>query len=137
MRIELTRVTAGVLDHEKIWGLVGLAVGLGVWLYPLGRVTIRCPFKMITGWPCPTCGMTRSAIQLKQFDVAGALATNPLVGLFALFAIVFCVYAWIAVLFRTRRVRIRTTRRWEPTLIRVLVVVAFLLNWAYLIWAGR
>jgi len=109
-----------------------------MWLvFPLEGVRIRCLFKVLTGWPCPTCGMTRSFIHLRHVDLAGAFAANPAIAALALFAGVYCFYAWAAVLFRTRRIRISVTRRWEPTLIRVLVVVGIVGNWVYLLLAGR
>ena len=43
-----------------------------------------CVFKALTGWPCMTCGTTRALGRLAHFDVAGALAMNPLVAAGAL-----------------------------------------------------
>ena len=31
-----------------------------------------CPMVMITGYPCPSCGMTRAGIRLLHLDFAGA-----------------------------------------------------------------
>lgn len=137
MRLQFVRMSRDRLDHERIWAAVGLALGVMGLVFPLEGVRVRCPFKVLTGWPCATCGMTRSFIHLRQFDLVGALAANPLIAVLALFAVAYCIYAWIAVLFRTRRIRISVTRRWEPTVIRVLVVAAVLGNWLYLIWMGR
>ncbi len=38
-----------------------------------------CPFKAVTGLPCPGCGMTRAFLALGRLDFAGAYAWNPLV----------------------------------------------------------
>ncbi len=40
-----------------------------------------CPFKRVTGIPCPGCGMTRAVRLVLQGDVAGATALHPLVWL--------------------------------------------------------
>ena len=37
-----------------------------------------CPFHSVTGLYCPGCGATRALHALVHFDVAGALAMNPL-----------------------------------------------------------
>ncbi len=37
-----------------------------------------CPFRALTGLYCPGCGSTRCLYDLVHFDVAGALAMNPL-----------------------------------------------------------
>jgi len=38
-----------------------------------------CPFKALTGLPCPGCGMTHAFLSLGRLDLAGAFAWNPLV----------------------------------------------------------
>lgn len=62
-----------------LWGAA--ALGLLV-LSPLGGHIAAglwaCPFKTLTGVPCPTCGVTRSALALSHFDIAGALIAYPL-----------------------------------------------------------
>jgi len=37
-----------------------------------------CPFKALTGLPCPGCGMTHAFLALGRLDFAGAFAANPL-----------------------------------------------------------
>ena len=125
------------LDHELIWGSILLLGVVGVVLFPLEDVRLRCTFKTLTGWPCLTCGMTRSLIALRRLNVAGAFAMNPLVAAAALFAALFGVYALVAVVFRTRRIRLGLTRRLEMHAIRIAIVVIAAANWLYLIWAGR
>ena len=36
-----------------------------------------CPFFLITGVPCPGCGMTRAFLKLGQLNILGAIQTNP------------------------------------------------------------
>lgn len=36
-----------------------------------------CPFKILTGFNCPFCGMTRSFIYISHFDFKAAWAMNP------------------------------------------------------------
>ena len=38
----------------------------------------RCPFKAITGIPCPGCGMTRAVLSACRGDFAGAFRYHPL-----------------------------------------------------------
>lgn len=40
-----------------------------------------CPFKRVTGIPCPGCGMTRAVRLVLHGDLAGATAMHPLVWL--------------------------------------------------------
>lgn len=50
-----------------------------------------CPFKWLTGCPCPGCGMTRAVYCLLKMDLSGAFYYNMLsfafVPLFVLFSI--------------------------------------------------
>ena len=39
---------------------------------------IVCPFRLMTGLPCPFCGSTRAVGAAVQGDLAGSLALNPL-----------------------------------------------------------
>ncbi|RRJ93955.1 DUF2752 domain-containing protein [Flavobacterium macacae] len=46
-----------------------------------------CPFKMLTGFPCPGCGITKSLVYLYEGDVAKSFSYH----LFGPFAFVFCI----------------------------------------------
>lgn len=35
-----------------------------------------CPFRQMTGWPCPGCGLTRSFVMLAHGDAAQAFSFN-------------------------------------------------------------
>jgi hypothetical protein len=49
-------------------GLLGLASALGI---------STCPVALLTGTPCPGCGMTRAALALVRGDLALATTMNP------------------------------------------------------------
>jgi len=42
---------------------------------------LLCPVKLLLGFPCPGCGVTRATFSLLQLDVAAALRHHPLVWL--------------------------------------------------------
>lgn len=39
---------------------------------------VLCPFRRLTGLPCPGCGMTHSFVALAHGDISGAFAYNRL-----------------------------------------------------------
>ncbi|MDO9458217.1 DUF2752 domain-containing protein [Nocardioides sp.] len=58
----------------------GLVAFGTAFLVPAGSVDdgpVLCPFRRITGLPCPACGLTRSWVDLAHGDVAGSWAMNP------------------------------------------------------------
>jgi hypothetical protein len=132
------RVTApaGAPPLGAIFGGIGLAVAAVVGLVGLDRLPIAfCVFKGLTGWPCPTCGSTRAVGRLFGFDLAEALAMNPLTTVVAVVIAAWAV-ADLVLLPRRRSLRVGfspAAARW----LRVAALLAFLSNWVYLLVAGR
>jgi hypothetical protein len=93
-----------------------------------------CGFHAVTGKPCPTCGMTRSLHALFRGRLLEALRDNPLAalvfGLLALWVLAGAVSRLLG-----RNLLVETTPR-EERFLWILLLLAFLLNWAYLWMAG-
>jgi predicted ABC-type sugar transport system permease subunit len=88
-------------------------------LHVPGRPATLCPFRALTGVPCPFCGGTTAAVKLGHFDALGALRANPVIVLGAV--VVAAMPAVIA--FRTSR----HVARWpalSPRTIRVAIAIA-------------
>lgn len=51
-----------------------------------------CPYAMLTGKPCPGCGMTRALSHLMHGDLAGMWTLHPLAPLLVLEAAALAVY---------------------------------------------
>lgn len=117
-----------------LWGAVAAAI---VALSPLGArlapALPACPLKSWTGWPCLTCGATRTALELSHFDVLGALAISPLMTVVWIVLIGGGLVAGFAALmgYGVPEPSGRISWRW-----RVAVVAVVLANWWYLVWAG-
>lgn len=75
--------------HSETVAVLGvLAVGVAAVL-PAGRIDhgpVLCPFRRLTGLPCPGCGMTRSWVHLMHGQWHAGVWANPF-GVVALVAV--------------------------------------------------
>ncbi|MGH9196425.1 MAG: DUF2752 domain-containing protein, partial [Acidimicrobiia bacterium] len=61
----------------QILGLGGLLAAGGLLAYTSVRLPLICPLRLITGVPCPFCGMTTGTVALMRGDLGAAVAANP------------------------------------------------------------
>ena len=84
---------SAVLAHHVPWAVLALGVLLAAALLPLDRIPYTiCTFLRLTGYPCPSCGLTRGFIAMAHGQCLAVLHTCPLVALlYAATALVFAV----------------------------------------------
>jgi Protein of unknown function (DUF2752) len=133
MRLRVRRLAPGEFDHELLW----LSVSLSTLFLAAGWLATslpwpRCMFHEITGLPCVTCGMTRSAIAFFHGHILAALKWNPLVFVFLCGAMVFDLYAFVVLVTRAPRLRF-VFGQTEKKYARGVVICALALNWIYLL----
>lgn len=87
-----------------------------------------CILKHVTGIPCPFCGGTRAAWTLLHGDVIGAVVMNPLAT--ALCILVPPIYLLQHFILK-RRIDVIPRIAW------IILITLLIVNWAYLIHAGR
>ena len=67
------------MKHKRLLvAAVVLAVGLVLWLFDPSAYTLwpKCPFRLMTGFNCPACGIQRFLHALSEGNVAQALHFN-------------------------------------------------------------
>lgn len=94
-----------------------------------------CLFKLVTGFPCLSCGTTRALGQLAHGDLAGALAMNPLFTSGALLLLALGLLE-TALLTRGRVLRLGLSAG-QVRAAWMLLAAGALLNWAWLVAQGR
>ena len=138
MRFELEELQPKAVNHELIWGSIGLFVALCSRFVPFERIPLpACLFHQITGIPCPTCGFTRTFRLMSRLRLLDGFLMNPVAALLFAFMVVFVVYAAVVLAFHTPRIRMHLHGRRELNIVRVLVAVIVISNWIYLIAMGR
>jgi hypothetical protein len=58
-------------------GVGGLVVAALLSPAHIGNGPVLCPFRLLTGLPCPGCGLTRSWVYLVHGDIGRAVVANP------------------------------------------------------------
>jgi hypothetical protein len=93
-----------------------------------------CPFRALTGLPCPTCGSTRALMALASGDLARALAHQPLTVLVAVAALAWGLWSFLHLLLGAPMARLELHAATQVRAARVAGSAA-LLNWIYLMVA--
>lgn len=66
------------IQKEIRYLLIILGIGFGYYLWlNFTHLGIPCPFRTITGWLCPGCGITHMLIALIHLDFHTAYLENP------------------------------------------------------------
>lgn len=78
-RFKADPLRAAAFTVLAVTALSGLARLAGFSLLAALPAAVLCPFKALTGLPCPGCGITHAFLALGRLDLAGACAANPLV----------------------------------------------------------
>lgn len=139
MTIVWRRLAVREIDHEQLWLAVAGAGLFCLTLTTVGVVDIqlpRCLFKLMTGLPCPTCGLTRAVMAMARFDVGAAFVLNPLAVAATAVGVMYLIYAAVVLAGRLPRLRPRLAPR-DLRTARILVLTALSANWLYLVVAGR
>jgi hypothetical protein len=138
MQLCLRQLDPGETDHELIWLTVSVtSLGLAATWFAFALPWPHCLFHDLTGRPCMTCGMTRSAIQFFHGHFLGAIQWNPLVFAALCGLSIFNAYAFVVLVTRAPRLRIALFSRCEKISIRVSLVALLALNWIYLLLNWR
>lgn len=127
--------TSSLEEYGLIYGAIGILILLAFRFIPLSYIPVLCPFKKITGLPCPTCGGTRALIHLAHLDPVGSFSMNPLISSFTILGILFLLYSIISFFLRPLRFMVRFNQR-ERRVIRLWTIGVIIMNWLYLIISG-
>src|SRR5213595_4344754 len=128
------RLAPHEIDHELLWLSVSLgSLGVAVLWFALGLPWPRCAFHDLTGLPCVTCGMTRSAIQFFHGNFVAALQWNPLVFAALCGLSIFNLYGFVVLVTRVPRLRLANLTRRKKNVARYLTVGLLARNWIYLL----
>ncbi|MVZ61805.1 DUF2752 domain-containing protein [Sphingobacterium humi] len=129
---------------NKLYLITGVVCFFGLlWLfleYQHPTETTLCPIKRVTGYPCPSCGTTRSIHSLLHRHFLEAIWINPLGLVAAAMAVGILLLMSIDLIFR-KDYFYRAYRWIEQTLqskrwLSISLIILLLLNWIWNIKKG-
>jgi len=132
MQFVLQHRRPGEIEYGIIYGLIAVIVLGAAFALPVLSFAPGCVFKAATGFPCPTCGATRSVVHIAHGDIGKAFSLNPLVTAIVILVVAYFMASLASVLFRLPRISFVCSQN-EGTVIRGLSVAVFCANWLYLI----
>ncbi len=80
-----------------------------------------CVLRSLTGWLCPSCGMTHSVYALCRLDFAESLRQNALIPFGVLIAVLYYAELWTRALEKPKRLVPRRGRFWLCVLAAALI----------------
>ena len=132
MRFVLRKKQPSQIEFALIYGGLAILLLVAARILPVAQLAPDCVFKAITGIPCPTCGSTRAVILLSHGHLESAFRMNPATGAVFVTALLAFLCRLIVLAFDLPGIHIGFSGR-EKNLVRISVVLALLLNWAYVI----
>ena len=93
-------------------------------------IPIGCPFKTITGIPCPGCGGIRATQFLLKGEILNALYTNPLSCLFCLLCATLPFWSFYDCYNGKQTLKTFLTKKWSNG-IWLIVGTIILSNWIW------
>ncbi len=136
MQIQIVSRQRGELNLPLIYLIITLTLaGTAYGLFRLHSLPmLLCPFKEMTGFPCPTCGSTRLVLSLFHLDLSDAFWWNPGLFLSGVVAGLWFGYGIVSQLIG-KKIDLSLSKR-EGFWLRWALFCVFVINWLYLIVAG-
>lgn len=94
-RCYIKKVFLKILTDLKTGGWVAAVIAATYFGFLRKYLYSICPVVMITGYPCPSCGMTRAGIMLLHFQFKEAFTFHPFIYFFVIWIAAFCINRYL------------------------------------------
>jgi len=137
MRFRYAKLQSHQIDAEALYLAVALSAAV-LWIFFKKQLDfiLFCPFKVITGIPCPTCGFVRTFTYISHGQFKNAFALSPLFAVGMVVAFILFAYSLTVVVFRLPRLRVEFSKKRSIRVLIIVMMVIFVLNWIWSIYKG-
>ncbi len=132
MHVTFIKRKTGEIEYGIIYGVISLIALFIARTIPVIPLAPSCVFRTLTGIPCPTCGATRSVVNLARGEVFAAFMMNPLIALCLITAILVFLYRLVTLAFDLPKINMILSSE-DVEALRVGAVTLILAQWVYLI----
>jgi hypothetical protein len=134
------------MNKGRLYPIIGIAnfAGIGWLIYHFKEINNLvsnpvCPIKLTSGYPCPSCGSTRSILAILHGDFIEALLLNPLGYLsFVLIGVtsILMLIDWLKKTDLLLRFYLFSENKLKQKAISIPFIILILLNWIWNITKG-
>ncbi|WP_082986980.1 MULTISPECIES: DUF2752 domain-containing protein [Butyricimonas] len=114
-------------NHWKIVGILGsiLVGGILFFVNPeYATLAPKCPFRWLTGWDCPACGIQRAIHQILHLNFRAAFGYNPFLVVSLPYLTLVTITHWFDPHQRLKRIKATCS---HPVTVRIYLIL--LLSW--------
>lgn len=106
-------------------------------IHSIGFNPFVCTFKRITGFPCMTCGGTRSFFYFAHLKFKNSFLMNPLVFLIINGVLLYGLLSLIRLITKNNNPLRVVMPIWLKRILVILLISSALINWVYLVFIGK
>ena len=118
-----------------LYKLIAIEVFMLLFIFAMHHIGIPlyCPFKLLTGIPCPGCGGQRALFAIMHGNIIEAVCINPLSVLLILFAFIAPMWLFVDCYRGTNSLQgvMKSKWSWKTITIVALVIIT---NWIWNIY---
>ena len=137
LKITILKKSWNTLQHYKIsllmFSIMVLALilvsSLKYWQVPI----IACPFRLITGYPCPGCGGIRAVQAILNGNILLALQINPLSCLLSIFIVIMLFWSLYDGYKKQNTLIPFLRQKWNKHIMLICIII-ILANWIWNIY---
>jgi len=131
MRLVHKKRANGQIEFGLVYGGIAVLAVCAARFLPILNILPSCPIHDLTGFPCPTCGSSRSIVYLAQGNFLSSFTVNPLAALCIVATVMYFLYSLVAFTFDIPIIKLQISEKGK-NITRFCAFSVIFVNWLYL-----